>query len=157
LPIEIVGGLSIAFICVVVFAWHSGSGDDEARGTVASSTPPETAIARPYQLEKGLSAFIGYNRTLDTFRVENRDTFPWTGCQFSLNSHGISGYELQVESIKPGLTEATLLQSAEFADPDGKKFDPSTDKVATLDLDCETTHGHLYYKGKFGSGSGARS
>jgi hypothetical protein len=81
--------------------------------------------------------------------VENRDTFPWTSCQFSLNSHGISGYELQVESIKPGLTEAALLQSAEFSDPDGKKFDPSTDKVATLDLDCETTHGHLYYRGKF--------
>ena len=87
--------------------------------------------------------------------MENRDTFPWANCQFSLNSHGISAYELQVESIKPGLTEAALLQSAAFVDPDGKKFDPSTDKVATLDLDCETTHGHLYYKGKFGLESSA--
>ena len=155
LPSEILGGLSIAFICVVALAWHSGSGDDEASGTVTSSTPPETAIARPYQLEQSLSAFIGYNRTLHIFRVENRDTFPWTNCQFSLNSHGISGYELQVESIKPGLTDAALLQSAEFADPDGKKFDPSTDKVATLDLDCETTHGRLYYRGKFGLESSA--
>jgi len=155
LPIEIVGGLSIAFICVVGLAWHSGSGDDEATGTVASSTSPETAIARPYQLERSLSAFIGYNRTLHIFRVENRDTFPWTSCQFSLNSHGISGYELQVESIEPGLTEAALLQSAEFTDPDGKKFDPSTNTVATLDLDCETTHGQLYYRGKFGLESSA--
>ena len=164
LAIEIVGGLSIAFVCLVALAWTSGSQDDAANDTVASSTPPETAIARPYQLERSLSAFIGYNGTLHIFRVENRDTFPWTSCQFSLNSHGISGYELQVESIEPGLTEAALLQSAEFADPDGKRFDPSTDQVATLDLDCETTHGHLHYRGKFGrestanrSGSAARN
>ena len=155
LSIEIVGGLSIAFVCVVALAWHSGSGDDEARGTVASSTSPETAIARPYQLERSLSAFIGYNRTLDIFRVENRDTFPWTSCLFSLNSHGISGYELQVESIKPGLTDAALLQSVDFADPGGNKFDPSIDKVATLDLDCETRHGRLYYRGKFSPESSA--
>ena len=152
-PIDIVGGLIIALIGVVAFAGYSGSGDDEASDTVTSSSPPETAFARPYQLERSLSAFIGYNRTLDTFRVENRDTFPWTSCLFSLNSHAISGYELQVESIKPGLTQAAMLRSAEFADPDGRKFDPSTDKVATLDLDCETAHGHLYYRGKFGLAS----
>jgi len=155
LLIEVAGGLSIAFLCVVALTWHSGPGDDAATGTVAASTSPETAIARPYQLERSLSAFIGYNRTLHIFRVENRDTFPWTSCQFSLNSHGISGYELQVESIEPGLTEAALLHSAEFADPDGKRFDPSTDEVATLDLDCETTDGRLYYRGKFGLDSPA--
>jgi len=150
LSIEIVGCLSIACVCLVALAWSSGSQDDAANETVASSTLPETAIARPYQLERSLSAFIGYNRTLHIFRVENRDTFPWTHCQLSLNSRGFSGYDLRVESINPGLTEAALLQSAEFTDPDGRKFDPSTDKVATLGLDCETTHGRLYYRGKFG-------
>jgi hypothetical protein len=114
-----------------------------------------TIVARPYQLERSLTAFVGYNRTLHLFRVENRDTFPWTDCQFSLNSHGISGYELQVGSIKPGLTNAALLQSAEFVDPDGKRFDPATDRVATLALDCETTRGHLSYRGKFGPESSA--
>jgi hypothetical protein len=150
LSIEIVGGLTIAFICMVALAWHSGSGDDEVSAAVPSSTPPETVVARPYQLEQSLSALIGYNRKLHIFRVENRDTFPWTNCQLSLNSHGISGYDLQVESIKPGLTDAALIQSAEFSDSDGNKFDPSTDRVATLDLDCETTRGHLYYRSKFG-------
>ena len=149
LPIEIVAGLSIALICLVALVWPSGSQDDAASDTVASGAPPATSIARPYPLERSLTAFVGYNRTLHLFRVENRDTFPWTSCQLSLNSHGISGYELQVESIKPGLTDAALLQSIEFADPGGNKFDPSINKVATLDLDCETRHGHLYYKGKF--------
>ena len=155
LSIEIVGGLTIAFICMVALAWHSGSGDDEVSAAVPSSTPPETVVARPYQLEQSLSALIGYNRKLHIFRVENRDTFPWANCQLSLNSHGISGYDLQVESIKPGLTDAALIQSTEFSDSDGNKFDPSTDRVATLDLDCETTHGHLYYKSRFGLGSSA--
>jgi hypothetical protein len=149
LPIEIVGGLSIAFVCMVALVWPSGSGDAEA-GSIVASTTPQTVIARPYQLERSLSAFIGYNRTLHMFRVENRDTFSWTNCQLSLNSHGISGYDLEVESIKPGLTDAVLLQSAEFSDPGGNRFDPSTDQVATLDLDCETSHGRLYYRGKFG-------
>jgi hypothetical protein len=155
LAIEIVMGLSITSVCLVALAWSSGPQDAAVNDTVASSITPETAIARPYQLERSLSAFVGYNRTLHIFRVENRDTFPWTNCLLSLNSHGISGYELEVESIEPGLTEAALLQSVEFADPDGNKFDPSTDKVATLDLDCESTHGRLYYRGKFGLESSA--
>jgi hypothetical protein len=122
-----------------------------ATASVTSPPPQQTIIARPYrQLERSLSAAIGYNRTLYIFRVENRDTFPWTDCQLSLNSQGISGYDLEVESIKPGITEAVLLQSAEFADSKGKRFDPSADKVAMLDLDCETPSGRLYYEGKFG-------
>ena len=31
LPLEVVGGLSIASIFVVALAWHSGSGGDEAK------------------------------------------------------------------------------------------------------------------------------
>jgi hypothetical protein len=68
----------------------------------------------------------------------------------SLNSRGISGYDLAIKSINPGLTDAPLLQSADFIDPDGEKFDPATESVATLDLDCESPQGRLYYGGKFG-------
>jgi len=151
LPLEITVGLSLAVISVVALSWHSGWQEDMATTSVTSPTPQETVIARPYrQLERTLAASIGYNRRLYVLRVENRDTFPWTHCQLSLNSHGISGYDLEVESIKPGLTEAVLLQSGEFADSNGQRFDPSADKVSTLDLDCETPGGRLYYQGKFG-------
>jgi len=110
----------------------------------------ETAIAQPYRaLEQSLTASIGYNRKLHLFRVENRDAFPWTHCLFSLNSHGVSGFNLEVETIGAGLTEAALLQASDFVDGAGRKFDPAIDRVATLDLDCETPHGHLYYGGKF--------
>ena len=152
-PIKIAGGLSLIVISVVALAWHSNWQEDTASAGVAPAAPPGTIIARPYRhFERSLAAFIGYNRTLHLFRVENRDAFPWANCQVSLNSHGISaGYDLGVKSIKPGLTEAALLQSADFVDPDGGRFDPSDNSVATLDLDCETPHGRLNYAGKFGT------
>jgi hypothetical protein len=151
LSIEIAAGLGLAVLCIAAVAWHSHWPDEAARSSVISLAPAETVIARPYrELTKSLDAFIGYNRTLYLFRVENRDAFPWTHCLLSLNSHGISAYDLEIASIKPGLTEAALLQSTEFLDAEGKNFDPYTDRIATLDLDCETPDGHRYYRGGFG-------
>jgi hypothetical protein len=152
LPIELVGCLGFAVICIVALSWPSAWQDDTAGANVTPPAKRETLIARPYRHdERSLNASIGYNRTLYLFRVENRDAFPWTHCQASLNSRGISGFELEVMSIEPGLTGAALLQSSEFVDAGGKKFDPSTESVATLDLDCESPRGHLYYGGKFGT------
>jgi hypothetical protein len=151
LPIEIVAGLGLGLLCIAALAWQSGWDDEAARSSAAPVAHPETAIARPYrQLTQSLDAFIGYNQTLHLFRIENRDAVPWTHCELSLNSHGISGYDLEVESIKPGLTDAALLQSVEFVDAEGRKFDATTTQVATLDLDCEIPDGHRYYRGKFG-------
>lgn len=151
LPIEITAGLGLGVLCIAALTWQSGQGNDAARDGVAPVAQPETTIARPQrQLTQSLDAFIGYNRTLHLFRVENRDAFPWTHCELTLNSHGILGYDLEVESINPGLTDAALLRSAEFVDAEGKKFDPTTNQVATLVLDCETPDGHRYYRGKFG-------
>jgi hypothetical protein len=150
LSIEIAGGFSLAAICVVIWALDCVSHDEPARDTIAPTVPRETIVARPYRhLDSGLTAFVGYNRTLHLFRIENRDAFPWIHCQLTLNSHGLSGYELAVDTIEPGLTDAALVQSAGFSDPDGKRFDTSTDQVATLDLDCETPQGRRVYRGTF--------
>jgi hypothetical protein len=98
----------------------------------------------------GLSARIGYNRKLFLFRVENGDPFAWGNCQLSLNAQGISsGYTRELAAIKPGITDAALIESGEFTDGDGRHFDPATQQVATLDIACETPQGHLAYGGKF--------
>jgi hypothetical protein len=154
-PIEISGGLALAAICVVALSWPSSWRDETASAGVTPAAPPGTIVARPYRhLEQSLTAFISYNRTLYLIRVENRDAFPWANCQVSLNSHGISaGYDLGVKSIRPGLTEAALVQSGDFTDPDGRQFDPSGTNVSTLDVACETPKGRLYYAGKFGTQS----
>ena len=150
MTIEIVGCLSLGAICMIMWALNSVSHDEAARDSVAPTDPRGTIVARPHpRLASELTAFAGYNRTLHVFRIENRDAFPWTDCLVSLNSHGLSGYELAVETIKPGLTDAALLESAGFSDPEGKRFDTSTDQVATLDLDCETPQGRRVYRGKF--------
>lgn len=152
LPLEFAAGFGLAVLCMLALSWRPDWQDHAPSAVVTPSSPHETVIARPYRhLEQSLTASISYNRTLHVFRVENRDGFTWTDCHLSLNSRGISGYDLLAESIKPGLTGAPLLQSSEFIDPDGKKFDPATENVATLDLDCESPQGRLYYGGKFGA------
>lgn len=152
LPIELVGVLGVAVICFVALSWRTRLQDDTTSASAAPLVPPQTSIARQYRhIERSLNALISYNRVLNLLRVENRDAFTWTNCQVSLNSRGISGYELELISVKPGLTDAALLQSSEFIDADGKQFDPATNSVATLDLDCESPYGHLYYGGRFGT------
>lgn len=148
--IELAAALAVAVACIGALSWHSSWQGESANGSVVVPAPPETIIARPYRpLAQTLTAVISYNRRLNLFRVENRDSFPWMNCQMSLNSHGISGYELTLTAINPGLTDAALLQAADFVDADGRNFDPSATGVATLDLDCESPGGHLYYGGRF--------
>ena len=150
LPFEFAAGFGLAVFSMLAWSWRSDWQDHASSALVTPSSPHETLIARPYRhLEQSLTASISYNRTLHVFRVENRDAFAWMDCQVSLNSHGISGYELAVTSIKPGLTAAPLLQSVEFIDPDGQRFDAVTESVATLDLACESPQGRLYYGGRF--------
>src|SRR5207244_81878 len=87
---------AIAIVGVVALALWSGTHDETPR----NNAPPkarETVIAHPYRmLERSLSASIGYNRSLQVFRIENRDTFPWTSCLLSLNSHRISRLRVSV-------------------------------------------------------------
>jgi zinc ribbon protein len=148
-PVELSGVLIIAVIGAGVLLWRlSSRSEPPVEGAPVRS--PETISAEPTREGPGLGAVIGYNRKLSVLRVENRDSFPWSGCQLSLNAQGVSsGYTLEVDTIRPGLTEAALLQSAEFTDADGSKFDPASHPVATLDVACETPRGRLSYGGRF--------
>jgi hypothetical protein len=148
-PLEFSGVLIIAIVGAAVLLWRLSS-HSEPPVEAAKAVTPETAFAEPTRRGPGLSAVIGYNRKLLMFRVENRDDFAWSGCQFSLNAQGVSsGYTLDVEAVRPGLTEAAHLPGSDFTDDGGRKFDPATQAVATLDIACETPHGRLTYAGKF--------
>src|SRR5437588_2500989 len=122
LPFEIAAGAAVAILGVVALALWAGTHDETPRDN-APSKARETVIAHPYRvLERSLTASIGYNRSLQVLRIENRDTFPCTSCLLSLNSHGISSLKLEVDTITSGLTEAALIQSTQFGDGYGKKF-----------------------------------
>jgi len=148
-PIELSGILIIAVVVAGVVLWRL-SAQDQAPSEAARAMPPGTTVAQPTRQGTGLTATVGYNRTLFNLRVENGDPFAWTGCQLSINAHGISsGYMREVQTIRPGITEAALLSSGEFVDGDGRGFDPAAQQVATLDIACETPHGRRSYAGKF--------
>ena len=148
-PIELSGILVIAVVCAGALLWRLSS-RSQAPGDAAQALPPATTVAQPARALAGLTATVGYNRTLFLFRVENRDPFAWSGCELSINAQGVSsGYSRKVETIRPGITEAALLASAEFIDADGRPFDPAAQQVASLDIACETPRGHRSYAGKF--------
>lgn len=145
-------GLTATVAIVAVGAgalvWRLSSRDGTPGGP-ARAAPPATTIAQPAG-GRGLAATVGYNRKLFLLRVQNGDSFAWSNCELSINAQGISsGYTRAVETIRPGITEAALLPSAEFADGEGRRFDPATQQVATLDVACETPQGHSSFQGKF--------
>jgi len=147
--IGIAGILGIAIVGAGVLVWHLSS-RNEPLSESAHSVPPETIVARPAREPEGLSVAVGYNRKLSVLRIENRDAYAWSHCLLSLNAHGISaGYTRDVTSIRPGITEAALLESAEFTAENGRRFDPTAEVPATVDIACDTPQGAKSYAGKF--------
>jgi zinc-ribbon domain len=148
-PIELSGVLIIAVVCAGVLIWRLSAqyqGSSEPPQAVA----PETTIAQPTRTGAGLTAKIGYNKKLLLLRVENGDPFAWSNCELSLDAQGVSsGYMHTLDTINPGLTDAALIGLGEFIDGEGRKFDPATQQVATLDIACETPQGQRSYGGRF--------
>lgn len=136
-------------MCAAALIWRLSS-QYQASGERARAVAPQTSIAQPARDGSGLAATIGYNRKLFLLRVQNGDSFDWTGCQLSINAQGVSsGYMRDVAAIRPGITEAALLASAEFVDGEGRGFDPATEEVATLAIVCQTPQGQRSYTGRF--------
>lgn len=148
-PVELSGILILAVVCAGALIWRLSS-RYEAAGEPARAMAPATTIAQPDRDHGGLAVSVGYNRKLFLLRVQNGDSFDWTDCQLSINAQGVSsGYMRDVAVIKRGITEAALLASAEFADAEGRKFDPAAEEVTKLDIGCQTPQGHRSYTGRF--------
>ena len=149
-PIELSVILVIAVLGAGVLLWRMSSHDQTPGDAAPAAMPPGTTVARPMRQGAGLAATIAFNRPLLLFRVENDDPFAWTGCQLSVNAQGISsGYTHEIETIRPGITEAAQLHSDEFVDGDGRSFDPGAQQLATLEISCETPNGRRSYAGRF--------
>ena len=148
-PVELSGILIIAVVCAGALLWRLSS-QSQAPTESARVITPETVIAQPSRAGNGLAATVGYNRKLSVLRVQNNDPFAWTGCQLSIDAQGVSaGYTHDVDAIRPGITEAALLEGAEFVDGDGRRFDAATQPLVTLDIACETPQGRRSYGAKF--------
>ena len=83
-----------------------------------------------------------------TLRVTNRDTFPWTGCEVSVNSGIVrSGFSQKVGLIAAGDMRQWPL--ADFTRPSGERFNPLTTVVTDAFLACDTDQGRGYHSGGF--------
>jgi hypothetical protein len=146
LPTLLPGALGLLLGC----SGQQGAAPAAAQPAPSASHPSQPAEQPTQHADRGLTAEIGYSARLLLFRVENRDDFVWSNCQFNLNAQGTDpGYTLVVASVKPGLTEAAQLPVSEFTDAAGGKLDTAAHKVMTLDFGCDTPQGRLYYGGQF--------
>jgi hypothetical protein len=114
-----------------------------------AATQPGQPAAPPSQparrADPELTAEIGFSHAQSVFRIENRDTFAWSNCQFNLNATGKApGYTEGVASVKPGVKETAELRAGDFTNGAGRKFDPAAERVATLDFSCDTPQGRLH-------------
>jgi hypothetical protein len=116
-----------------------------ARAAPTPATPSAATSSQPaHGSAVHLTAEIGYSHAQSLFHVENRDTFPWSNCQFTLNAHGTTpGYTLVIASMKPGIEGTAVLRAGDFTDAAGKKFDPVVNAVSALDVACDTAQGRL--------------
>jgi hypothetical protein len=146
-PAEVVVYLIVAVGVIAYFATRTPAAP-------TSKAPVKSAESAPIE-EKALSAAITFNGAFDTFHIENQDSFPWSNCEFDLNPHGLSsGFSIDVAKITPGAEHAVAIEVTEFADGEGKRFDPVTHKVVAIVAQCDTPEGRRYFSGSFGQSAG---
>jgi hypothetical protein len=132
-------------LAVAVGLLSGCSGRHGAAPAAARAAPSASPASQPaHRADAQLTAEIGFSHAQSLFRIENRDTFAWSNCQFVLNAHGTApGYTLAIASVKPGFKEIAMLRAGDFSDTAGRKFDPAVGRVATLDFGCDTPQGRL--------------
>jgi hypothetical protein len=132
--------LAVALSLLLGCSARQSAAPTPARAAPTPATPSQPAHGAAVHL----TAEIGYSHAQSLFHVENRDTFPWNNCRFTLNAHGTTpGYTLVIASMKPGIEGTAVLRAGDFTDAAGKKFDPVVNRVLTLDVGCDTPQGRL--------------
>lgn len=137
--------LAVALSLLLGCSARQSAAPTPARAAQTPATPSAATSSQPaHAAAVHLTAEIGYSHAQSLFHVENRDTFPWSNCQFTVNAHGTTpGYTLVIASMKPGIEGTAVLRAGDFTDAAGKKFDPVVNRVSTLDVGCDTPQGRL--------------
>ncbi len=75
-------------------------------------------------------------------KITNNDTYPWVDIYFYING---PKYFLKFANLNPH--ESTLLSFADFADSDGKRFEPKEYVVREVTIKTNTEYGRKKYTG----------
>jgi hypothetical protein len=137
--------LPAVLVVLLACSGHQSAAPAAAARAAAASPSPSPASPPARRPDPQLSAEIGFNDAQSVFRIENRDAFNWSNCQFVLKTHGATpGYTLGVAGVKSGFKETAMLRAGDFTDAAGRKFDVAAGRVATLDFSCDTPQGRLH-------------
>lgn len=91
-----------------------------------------------------LKASVRFNGT--QFIVTNNDAFDWANVKLEINGGIISGgYQLTTASMKSG--ETYTIGAMQFADSDGKRFNPFQMKPQKFRITANTPNGSSFYLG----------
>lgn len=91
-----------------------------------------------------LNASVRFTGT--QFVVSNNDAFDWTNLELEINSGLVSsGFVLRTQRMRTGGTYT--VGAAQFAKPDGKRFNPVEFKPQNLSIRCNTPSGRGVYYG----------
>ncbi len=128
-------GCLAIIVLFVIFAILSGSGSD---GGSNSSKSAPTSV--------DLSAVVRFTGL--QFAITNNDSFDWQNCKLEVNPRTFSsGFTYNAASLRAG--HEYSVGALQFANGDGKRFNPIEFKPTSIAISCDTQRGRGYYYGSW--------
>lgn len=110
----------------------------------AKPPTPSTSLAPSPPKATELNAAVRFDGK--QFTITNKDSFDWNSVKMEINGGIFSGgYELKTDVMKAGQTYT--VGSMQFADSDGKRFNPFQMKPQKFVIAADTSSGRLVYVG----------
>ena len=107
-----------------------------------STTTPDTSAPPPSMID--LSAAVRFTGT--QFVVTNNDSFDWTTCELEVNPKTFSsGFKYHASILTAG--DRFTVGALQFANGDGKRFNPFEFKPTSFSIACDTPRGRGFYYG----------
>jgi hypothetical protein len=138
---KVIIALVLVIIVMLLVERHDNRSTDRtpsrppSSSTSPSQTPPRTTE---------LNASVRFSGT--QFIITNEDSFNWSSVKMEVNGGIISGgYELTVPTMKA--KETYTVGAMQFADSDGKRFNPFQMKPQKFTIRASTPDGYRYYVG----------
>lgn len=108
----------------------------------STDTSAPSAPSTPDVIE--LNAAVRFTGT--QFVIRNNDTFAWTNCELEVNPKMFSsGFEYAAAVLAAG--EQYSVGALQFANGEGKRFNPFEFKPTSFSVACDTPRGRRFYYG----------
>ena len=107
-----------------------------------SSTTTDTSTSTPSMVDlNGAVRFTGTQ-----FVVTNNDSFDWSNCELEVNPKTFSsGFKYRASVLAAG--ERYTVGALQFANGEGKRFNPFEFKPTSFSVACDTPRGRGFYYG----------